>query len=281
MHVEQPAAALPKRIKYGRVVVRDAATGKLANDMITQATTYPNEALRITHVSSIARDDDGNPVVPDGHAIMIMPVNHRVQSVDAQGTPEVKADGSKKMVEQTKALASLVIPEIAALQQVDGGMDYVVEAVESKLAVKASNCMNKDTLEFDLPDSVLGWIESQREPGLGETYKALEASYTSQLRKGGAKSMQAQFLRACLRDATYAAAQFAQIEPTVWPAILDAIIEEVKTAGDSTATLERWQEERDQRGTEAEVQTISLSDLAIGDADKDADSDDTPEAPTE
>jgi hypothetical protein len=235
---QAPASAKPDAIKKQYF---DSKKIDAAQDAIGIVSAIAEE-----HSLKMVFNFDVEAPFPDGYGIAIAPISKREKSTN-----------------HVLGVAIAAIPDVATVQEVEGGIQFVHDCAVTAMIAKLSNSVrprgDSGETAASIPFSVTDFITTNRPDGVLLSFRALAPLYVKMLKKKGLKLMTESILRQCLQSAAFAEQQFSKIDQDKWEKILSSMVATAEKEGLAAGMLLEWQKTRDSATLQDD--DVDLSDL--------------------
>lgn len=233
-----PASAKPEAIKKQYF---DSKKIDAAQDAIGIVSAIAEE-----HGLKMVFNFDLEATFPEGYGIAIAPISKREKSTN-----------------HVLGVAIAAIPDVATVQEVEGGMQFVHDCAITSMIAKLSNSVrprgDSGETAASIPFSVQDFITTNRPDGVLLSFRALAPLYVKMLKKKGLKLITESILRQCLQSSAFAEQQFSKIGQDKWIKILTSMIATAEKEGLAAGMLLEWQKTRDSATLQDD--DVDLSDL--------------------
>lgn len=237
-----PTGALPESIKKQHFDSKKLDVAQAAIEVVSN--------IAEQHGLKMVFNFDTDAEFPAGYGLAIVPITKREKSVN-----------------NVKGVAIAAIPDIATLEESEGGTQFIHEGAINAMIAKLANSVrprgDAGETASSIPFTVSDFITTNRPDGVLLAFRALAGSYVKVLKKKGLKLITESILRQSLQSAAFAEQQFAKVGQDKWQQILASMIATSEKEGIAPGMLLEWQKTRDSATLQDD--DVDLSDLDFDD----------------
>lgn len=242
---DQPEVEESEAVEYS---VEEIKKTYYSSAQLADAQTYLDTVTAIAeqHELDVVMNFDQEKEFPQGYGLAVIPTAKRV-------------DGENTVV----GVAIAAIPDMATVQNHEGGNEFIENAVISNMMAKLANSVrprgDAGETAASIPFAVEDFITSNRPEGVLLAFRTFAGAYVKVLKKKGLKFITESILRQVLQSAAFAEQQFPSISQDKWTKILDNMIARAEQEKLPVGMLQEWKQSRD--SAELPTKDVDLSDL--------------------
>ncbi len=248
----QPEAASAPQAETATVAtttkVDDISKAYFPSEKLAEAQTEIEKvnAICSEHELAMVFNFDTEAEFPTGYGIALVPIAKRINNEN-----------------KTLGVAIAAIPDVATVQQHEGGQQFVTDSVIGAMVAKLANSVRPrgedNETASSIPYTVSDFITSNRAEGVLLAFRKLASDYVKVLKGKGLKFMTESILRQTLQSAAFAEQKFPKVDQATWEKLLDSMIARAEKEELAPGMLNEWKKTR--ASAELKDEDVDLSDL--------------------